>query len=116
MSAMSGAEAKMARGMVRRASRISSPMNEADSKPVRAKAMVAQKIRSRRCRPGVRLSRLKVVAGPSRSQAVAPIPISRSVATQRACAPAVFSHLPTCSPTRLSQVPSASPRVEATMK
>ncbi len=115
MSAMNGAEAKIARGIVRCESRISSPMKDADSTPVQAKAIVDQKIRSRSRKPGTIASGVQALAEPNRHQTPAPTAIRISVASQRATDPTLKSHLPVASPHTLTSVASASPAVAATM-
>ncbi len=62
---MIGSETRIARGTVRFASRISSPRNDADSRPVSAKAMVDQKMMSFRCEVGIRVFAVKWVAEPN---------------------------------------------------
>ena len=91
-------------------------MKEAASSPVRAKAMVDQKIRSFRWTPGSSAAGVKAVADPNRLQASAPMPRRASAASQRETAPTLLSHLPMFSPTRFSQVASPRPRSDAMTK
>jgi hypothetical protein len=64
---MIGIDTRIARGTVRRASRISSPRNDADSRPVSANAIVDQKTMSFRWVQGTSARAVKAVAEPSRT-------------------------------------------------
>src|SRR5882672_10624440 len=90
---------RIARGIVRRASWISSPIVDPASTPPNAKAIVDQKMTSFRLVLGITVSGVIGVAAPKRYQDTAPSTINNTAAIQPAAAPRLFSHLPTSSPT-----------------
>jgi len=90
-------------------------MNEADSKPVSAKAMVDQNTRFLTPSPGVSDSGVNRVAGPKRTQATRPMAMRASAAAHRASAPMLLIHFPNCTPRRFGTVPSARPTSAAMM-
>src|SRR4029453_7707947 len=77
---------RIARGIVRRASRISSPIVDPLSTPPNAKAIVDQKITSLRLVLGVIVSSVIGVAALKRIQDTTPIAISSTAAVQPAAA------------------------------
>ena len=105
-----------ARGTIRLASWISSPIVDALSTPPNANAIVDQKITSFRLVLGTSACDPSGVADPKRRHATAPSAIRSSAGIQPASAPALFSHLPTFSPTTFIVTAMASPTVEIAMK
>src|SRR2546425_13238623 len=79
--------ARIARGIVRRASRISSPIVDPASTPPNAKAIVDQKMTSFRLVLGIRVSGVIGVAAPKRYQDTNPSIINNTAAIQPAAAP-----------------------------
>src|SRR5438093_3010580 len=108
--------ARIARGTIRRASTISSPIVDALSTPPKAKAMVDQKMTSFSVVLGTRDSAVIGVADPNRIHAIAPNPIRKTPGVQPASAPTLVSHLPTLRPTPLRITASATPASETMMK
>src|SRR4051794_18027191 len=106
----------MARGTVRRASSISSPIVDPLSTPPNANAIVDQKMMSFRCMLGTSAPPLTGVAAPKRLHAMAPSAISSIAGIQPAIAPALVSHLPTFNPTTFIATVSARPVIETAMK
>src|SRR5262245_4297735 len=107
---------RMARGTVRRASRISSPIVDPLSTPPKAKAIVDQKITSLRLVLGVTVSTVIGVAAPKRIHDTTPIAISSSAAAQPVTAPRLFSHLPTSRPTTFIVTVMIRPIIAKVMK
>src|SRR5580698_1984508 len=116
MAAIIGAATASARRTVRCGWLISSPMKEAASGPVQAKAIVAQKIRSVRCRLGARPDLLNAVADPNFSQVVTPRNARSRPASQREIAPTLLSHLAMAIPRKFRYVARASPASANAMK
>src|SRR5262245_18298739 len=106
----------MARGTVRRGSRISSPIVDPLSTPPNANAMVDQKITSLRFVLGAKAAPSIGVAEPNRLHAITPRPTSSIAGIQLAIAPTLFSHFPTSRPTTLSVTAIASPVIDTAMK
>src|SRR4029450_9426161 len=107
------AAATTARGMVRRASRISSPIVDALSTPPKANAIVDQKITSFRLVLGMSDAVSIGVADPKRDQDTAPSVINRPATIHAATPPALFSHLPMSGPRTFTGRANASPIIEA---
>src|ERR1044071_8839867 len=107
---------RIARGTVRRASLISSPIVDPLSGPPNANAIVDQKITSFRLVLGTNAFDGIGVADPKRRQAITPRTSSSSVGIQLAMAPTLFNHLPTLSPTTFSVTARARPAVDTVMK
>ena len=83
-------------------------MNDAASMPVRANVMADQKIRSLMLDTETIVSSVNSVAEPNVDHAASPIAARMSTASQRAIAPALFSHLPTFMPTTFMKVATPS--------
>src|SRR5436190_16834749 len=105
-----------ARGIVRRASWISSPIVDALSTPPKANAMVDQKITSFRPVLGTNVSAVMGVADPKRLHVRVPRVSSAKAGMQLASAPMLFSHLPTLRPTTFSVTARVSPDIATVMK
>ena len=88
--------------MLRRGSRISSPIIEPLSSPLRENAIVDQKTMSLSRVLGTRLSGVNGVADPKRYQETTASAMRKIAGTQSPTAPALWSHLPTASPRTLS--------------
>src|SRR5262245_64217597 len=110
------AAATTARGMVRRASRISSAIVDPLSTPPKANAIVDQKITSFRLVLGTSDAASIGVADPKRLQDTAPSTINRPATIHAAMPPALFSHLPTSSPRTLTVTANVRPIIDAVMK
>src|SRR5271165_3694823 len=82
------------RGMVRRASLISSPMNDADSAPLKAYSSVAQTPKLPRFNEGFIAAALNLVAEPNFHQATPPTTQSSAIGSHVPTAPRLLSHLP----------------------
>src|SRR5262245_59749301 len=96
---MSAPAVRIARGIVRGASLISSPIVDPLSTPPNANAIVDQKITSFRLVLGT-MERASIgVADPKRIHATPASAINSPATIQLAIAPTLFSHLPTFSPT-----------------
>src|ERR1044072_3416335 len=95
ITVMNAPAANNARGTVRRASSISSPIVDALSTPAYANAIVDQKITSFRLRLGTGDAGVIGVADPNRPQETTPSVIIAVDATHVAIAPTFVSHLPT---------------------
>src|SRR5450759_3897221 len=104
---------RIARGTVRLASLISSPIVDPLSTPPNAKAIVDQKMMSLRCMLGTRAWAVIGVADPKRPHATAPSTISSTAGVQPAIAPTLLSHFPTFNPTTFIVTAIARP-VDAT--
>src|SRR5215510_14755767 len=101
---------RIARGIVRRASRISSPIVDALSTPPNAKAIVDQKMTSLRPVLGTNVAGAAIgVADPNRVHDTTPRMMSAPAGTQLATAPTFVSHLPTFSPTTFKVTATARP-------
>src|SRR5262249_24790168 len=100
-SVMIAPAARIARGTVRLASWISSPIVDPLSGPPNANAIVDQKTTSFRLVLGTNAVALIGVADPKRRHETRPSTISSSAGIQLAIAPRLLSHLPTFSPTTL---------------
>src|SRR6266513_670145 len=111
-----GAAIANALGTVRRGSRLSPPMNDADSGQVQANAIVAQKTVSARPKRGTIVCRVIGVAVPKRRQIASPRATSRIVSSQRAIAPALLSHFALASPRTLSATATPRAAIEKQMK
>ena len=107
---------RIARGTVRRASSISSPIVDPLSTPPNAKAMVDQKMMSLRCMLGATACAVMGVAEPNRLHATAPSAISSMAGIHPATAPMLASHLPTFNPTTFIATASARPVIDTAMK
>src|SRR5947199_10661768 len=94
MTVITAPAARMARGIVRRASTISSPIVEALSPPPQAKAIVDQKITPLSVVLGTKAAAVIGVADPNRIHATLPNPISSSPGLHAASAPTQRTHLP----------------------
>src|SRR6059036_3735661 len=90
---------RIARGTVRRASWISSPIVDPLSTPPNANAIVDQKITSFSVVLGRSECDVIGVAGPNRTHHTTPNTMRNVAGTQAAIAPALFNHFPTFSPT-----------------
>src|ERR1044071_6467232 len=90
---------RIARGTVRCASSISSPIVDPLSTPPNANAIVDQKMTSFRLVLGTRVVELFGVADPTRRQETNAGARTSAATTQLASAPTLFSHLPTLRPT-----------------
>src|SRR5579872_4494595 len=108
--------ATIARGTVRRASSISSPIVDPLSTPTKANAIVDQKITSFRPVPGTNARGGIGVADPNRLHDTAPSPISTRPEVQPEIAPRLFSHFPTLRPTTFMATAIVKPIIENTMK
>ena len=107
---------RIARGTVRRASSISSPIVDPLSTPPKANAIVDQKMMSLRCMLGTRAWPVIGVANPNRLHATAPSAISTIAGIHPAMAPTLVSHFPTFNPTTFIATVTASPAVDTAMK
>src|SRR2546428_546902 len=96
---MTAPAARIARGTIRRASTISSPIVDPLSTPPNANAIVDQKITSLSVVLGASVLAVIDVADPNRIHDAAPKTMRNVAAAQPARAPALFSHLPTFRPT-----------------
>src|SRR5262249_52266443 len=81
-----------ARGMLRRASLISSAISDADSEPISAKMMTDQKTMSATRVDGMKLRGANEVAEPKCFQAAKPRTITMNVGTHMATAPRLCAH------------------------
>ena len=106
----------MARGTVRRAFSISSPIVDPLSTPPKANASVDQKMMSLRCMLGTTAWASIGVADPNRLQATAPSAISSIAGSQPASAPTLVSHFPTFNPTTFIATVTARPVMETATK
>jgi hypothetical protein len=113
---MTAPAARIARGIVRRASLISSPIVDPLSMPPNAKAIVDQKMMSLRFMLGTNACAFIGVADPNRLQATIPSAISSNAGIHPAIAPTLLSHFPTFSPTTFIVTAVARPIVETAMK
>src|SRR5438552_12719661 len=113
---MNAPAASTARGTVRRASWISSPIVDPLSTPPNAKAIVDQKITSFRLVLGTKASGGIGVADPKRLHDTAPRTMSRPAGIQLAIAPTLFSHLPTFRPTTVIMTAIARPVIATAIK
>src|SRR6478752_7588596 len=113
---MKTAAVRMARGTVRLASTISSPIVEALSTPAKAKAIVDQKMTS--LRPVLGMSELMVigVADPYFIHEKNPNASSSDSGTHAASAPMFVIHLPMFSPTMLRTTATARPATDTARK
>src|SRR5262245_15822325 len=111
-----GAARSSALGTVRLGSLISSPMNDAASGPVSAKAIAEKKVTSLSEKPGTRPLRGNEVAEPKRQSTSPAAAMSEKVASQRVIAPMLFNHLPSSRPKTLSSVARARASSENAMK
>src|SRR6476660_8732684 len=98
---MTTAAATTARGIVRRASLISSPIVDALSTPPKANAIVDQKMTSFKLTLGTSDDAVIAVADPNRAHEMAPIKISALATIHADIPPALLSHFPTSSPITL---------------
>src|SRR5262249_16895694 len=105
-----------ARGIVRRASLISSPMNEAASEPLKAYRMVAQTPSVVKLNEGVKLGAVKDVEEPNFAHAIIVTTHNRLTGIQTPSAPRLLSHLPIFRPTMLRASASPTPKNEKAMK
>src|SRR5260221_12347769 len=113
---MKTAAVRMARGNVRLASTISSPIVDAFSTPAKAKAIVDQKITSLRPVLGISDCRVMGVADPYFIQEKNPNASSRHSGTHAASAPTFVSHLPMFRPTTLSATAAVRPNTDTARK
>src|SRR3981081_3075888 len=107
---------RIARGTVRRASTISSPIVEALSTPPNAKAIVDQKMTSFRLVLGTIEPSVIGVADPNRNADSTPNAIRKSAGTPAAIAPTLLSHFPTFTPTTFMTTAIARPPSDTAMK
>src|SRR5262249_8930468 len=107
---------RIARGTVRRGSSISSPIVDPLSTPPNANAIVDQKMTSFSPVLGTNDDAGIGVAGPNRLHATAPSAISSPAGIHPATAPALFSHLPTSSPTTFIVTATTRPVIATAMK
>src|SRR5580698_405538 len=105
-----------ARGMVRRASLISSPINEPVSTPPNAKKIVDQKIAFLKSACGMRLSEEKLVAEPWYFAKIAASISSTETGIHAPREQQLFNHFPCFSPTMFNKVISASHPSAKSMK
>src|SRR5579872_1607595 len=110
------AAAITARGMVRRASRISSPIAEPLSRPPNANAMVDQKITSLSDVAGTKERALRDVADPYRSHETTPSTMTAAATIQLATPPMLFNHLPRARLRTFRQTAIARPAIETVRK
>ena len=115
-SVMTTAAASTARGIVRRGSRISSPIVDALSTPPKANAIVDQKMTSLRLMPGTSDAVFIGVADPNRIHEIAPSVISSPADIHAEMAPTLLSHLPMSTPTTLIVTAKARPMIDTVMK
>src|SRR5262249_45785546 len=108
--------ATTARGTVRLASTISSPIVDPLSTPPKANAMVDRNTRSLRCVPGTTAAAVIGVADPYVVHEYSPNAISSATGIQLAIAPALLSHFATFRPTTLSETAMARPTTDTAMK
>src|SRR5262245_50407391 len=113
---MSAPAASTARGTVRLASCISSPIVDPLSTPPKANAIVDQKITSFKLVLGTNAGADIGVADPKRRHATMPSTMSASAGIQLAIAPRLFSHLPTFRPTTFSVTARTRPLIDTAMK
>ena len=113
---MTAPAARIARGTVRRASTISSPIVDPLSTPPNANAIVDQKITSLSVVLGASAPSVIGVADPNRIQDTAPKTMRKVPTIQPAVAPALFSHLPTFNPTTFITTASVRPASATAMK
>src|SRR5260221_1242536 len=113
---MSAPPARIARGNVRRASWISSPIVDPLSTPPNANAMVDQKMTSFSPVLGTNAPGAIGVADPKRVHDTRPRMISSATGNHVATAPTLLSHFPTFNPTTFSQTATARPIIETMMK
>src|SRR5437588_2588377 len=113
---MNAPAASTARGTVRRASSISSPIVDPLSTPPNAKAIVDQKITSLRLVLGINVCAEIGVADPKRFHEYMPSAIRMNAGIQLAIAPTLFSHFPTFRPTTFIVTAMTSPVMATTMK
>src|SRR6185369_16210952 len=113
---MSTPAAMTARGTVRRASTISSPIVDALSTPPNANAIVDRKTKSFNAAPGFNDAAVIGVAEPYLVHEYKPNAISRPMGIQPATAPALLSHFPTFNPTMLRTTATARPATATAMK
>src|SRR5262249_44963970 len=107
--------ARIARGTVRRGSRISSPIVDPLSTPPKANAIVDQKITSLRLVLGRNAPASIGVADPNPRHATPPSPTSSVAGIQLATAPTLFRHFPTPRPTTFSVTAIARPVIDPAM-
>src|SRR5262250_3703926 len=105
-----------ARGTVRRASLISSPIVDALSTPPNANAIVDQKMTSLRLVLGRSDEGARLDADPNLTHEIAPSAMSSSAGSQPAIAPTLLSHLPTLRPTTLRTTAIVRPVIATAMK
>src|SRR5271165_2894542 len=105
-----------ARGTVRRASLISSPMNDAASAPLKAYRRVAHTPNTPGLSEGAMLVASKLVAEPNFIQATTATAHNRATGIHVPCEPTLFSHLPMLSPTTFRASASPTPKNENPMK
>src|SRR5690242_17186791 len=99
---MSTAAVITARGTVRGASTISSPIVDALSTPPNANAIVDRNTRSFRLAPGASVAGVNDVADPYRAHEYRPNPHSSTSGIHPLTAPTLLSHLPMSSPMTFS--------------
>src|SRR5579884_843417 len=99
-------------GIVRRGSRISSPMTDASSSPTSPKQITPNEFSTNLGFAGIAKSAALTVV-PCRSVTTAPSPISTPAATNVPIAPTLLIHFPTPSPTMFITTNTASSASEA---
>src|ERR1700730_9372448 len=113
---MTAPAASTARGTVRRASWISSPIVDPLSTPPKANAMVDQKMTSFRLVLGTNVCAPSGVADPNRFHDTAPSTMRTAAGIQLAIAPTLANHFPTFSPTTFIVTAMARPVIDTAMK
>src|ERR1035438_8069474 len=113
---MSTPETRRARGIVRRASLISPPINDADSAPLNAESRVDQTAIVPQCSEGFIDAAEKLVAAPNLIHAIPPAAHNRATGSHVPIAPRLLSHLPISRPTMLRAKASPRPSSENAMK
>src|ERR1700744_1204680 len=98
--------------MMRRASLISPPINEADSAPQKANKSVAQIPALPKLNEGFSSEGWKLVADPELRHPIMPTTHNNPIGSQVPIAPRLLSHLPMFSPTILTARASPSPQSE----
>src|ERR1043166_3596631 len=115
-SVISAPAVSTARGTVRRASTISSPIVDPLSTPPNAKAIVDQKMTSFKLVLGTNAWAPIGGADPNRLHDTAPSTMSTAAGIQLAIAPTLFSHLPTFRPTTFNVTAMTRPVIATAMK
>src|SRR5256885_8943079 len=109
---MTTAAVRIARGTVRLASTISSPIVDALSTPAKAKAIVDQKMTSLRPVPGISERMLIGVADPYFIHENNPNASNNAIGIHAATAPTLVNHLPIFRPTTLRTTAAVRPTTD----